>query len=80
MPANDLTTRLLVRSQIRQCRVYYGVVLLLRSTQYVVELLLVDSAEISIRILENKVTDPVCTDWEWITLAVLVFRITLGAC
>lgn len=55
-------------------------ILLVGSTQDVVELHLIDLAEISIRILEEKVTDPVCADWERITLAVLVLRVTLGGC
>lgn len=54
-------------------------VLLLGNTQDVVELLLVDLAEISIGVFKDKVTDPVCADWERVTLAIIVLRIALGA-
>ena len=80
VPANDFAASLLITPEIRQCGVHQRVVLLVRDSQQVIEFLLIDFAEVGIAVLQDEMADPVCTDWERITLAVLVLRITLSGC
>lgn len=76
MPQDDLPSRLFEVREIGVGRIHDGVILLAGCAQQVVEELLVNIAEIIVRIFQQELLDPICTDHEWVALAILLFRIT----